>query len=244
MTKIHQWLSRWTISYENIEKMWNSLRFLLAQSDLISFAVFFFVFRKMTNSKKSRNNVSHDFLYVFRQMFRNSNQSLEFFGSTFFASMIRHVIWVTLENFNIATSYVLVYSMQLLCDRCISEIILHSILKINYGFRRPPFWPQKTIYSFSRICSSAQSSTPPCTLLTLVAIWGYSCLYLVHHIMTGGHQLLYGGHRLINLGHKLIYGCLQLIIGGFQILRPPIIWKTSEKNSWQPHDNWKPPIIV
>ena len=55
--------------------------------------------------------------------------------------------------------------MQLFCDRCISEIVLYNILKMNVRFGRAPFWQQKPIYYLSRICSSAQSSTAPCALL-------------------------------------------------------------------------------
>ena len=55
--------------------------------------------------------------------------------------------------------------MQLFCDRCISDIVLYNILKMNVCFGRAPFWQQKTIYYLSRICSSAQ---------ILVRVWWFS----------------------------------------------------------------------
>ena len=44
---------------------------------------------------------------------------------------------------------------------------MFNAYKINFHFRRPPFWAKKPIYSFWPFYTPAQSSTAPCALLTV-----------------------------------------------------------------------------
>ena len=90
---------------------------------------------------------------------------------------VRHMLWMTLENFNIATPYTSLLGAVVLPQICCGKN-LYIVLKINCRLGCLLFWPQKRIYLFPQICcSSGQSSTISWSLLTVTWYWRMMCLF-------------------------------------------------------------------